>query len=55
VEPVAALNRIAFLLERGNEPTYRVKAFRNAAGVVRDLASGEVERRAAAGTLVEHD
>jgi len=51
MEPAAALGRIAFLLERADEPTYRVKAFRNAAAVLRELDPGEAERRAAAGTL----
>ena len=34
-DPVADLRRIAFLLEQAREPTYRVKAFRTAASVVR--------------------
>ena len=34
VEPVEALRRIAYLLERTHEPTYRVRAFRNAADIV---------------------
>jgi len=29
--PVAALRRVAFLMERGREETRRVRAFRNAA------------------------
>lgn len=46
-----ALERIAELLERMREPTYRVRAFRQAAAAVRGLAPGELERRAAAGGL----
>jgi putative hydrolase len=49
--PIAALRRIAFLLERGREETFKVKAFRNAAATLLPMSADEVRTHVDAGTL----
>ena len=51
VTPEAALGRIAHILERRSEPTYRVRAFLMAAARVRELGAAGVAQHIAAGTL----
>lgn len=51
MHPVAALERIAYLLEQTNAPRYRVGAFRNAAAVLGALDPDDLVRRSATGRL----
>ena len=53
--PLEALEGAVYLLDRGFEPAFKVKAFLQAARVIGALPEAEVERRAAAGTLEELD
>lgn len=51
--PVAALRRIAFLLERGREDTFKVKAYRKAAAAILPLPPEQVAAAAAEDTLTD--
>jgi putative hydrolase len=52
VDPIAALHRIGYLLERQRAPLYRSRAFRRAAERVRALGEEEVRRRIEQGTFL---
>jgi putative hydrolase len=52
-DPTADLRQIAFLLERANESTFRVRSFRSAASAVGKITPDELAQRAASGTLTE--
>ena len=53
LDPVAVLRRIAFLLERRQAETFKVRAFRSAAAALLPLPADELRARAEHGTLRE--
>jgi putative hydrolase len=48
VDPADALRRIAYLLERDNAETYKVRAFRHAAAAIAELPVDELTAMAPA-------
>jgi len=52
-DAVAALRAIGYYLERDQQPTHRVKAYRRAADTIAALSAAEVRARRRAGTLTE--
>jgi putative hydrolase len=55
MEPLDALNQIAFRLERSGADTYKVRAFRHAARAIVSVPRAELESLAAAGRLQSLD
>jgi putative hydrolase len=55
VDPLDALNDVAFRLERSGADTYKVRAFRNAARAVKDLDPDRLAQLARAGKLQSID
>ena len=53
MDPIDALERVAYLLDRALAAPPKVRAFKRAAEVLRELPDGELEARLAAGTLEE--
>ncbi len=55
MDPLEALGRAVYLLDRELAPSSKVRAFARAASVVRDLDAAELRERVASGTLTELD
>lgn len=53
MEPIEALERVAYLQDRGVLPSQKTAAFLKAAEVLRDLPAGELDRRLADRTLTD--
>jgi putative hydrolase len=51
MDPIAALEEIAFLLERDRASAFKSKAFRKAAGIIGDLPAAELAERVRDGRL----